>query len=52
MIGVKKYVKKTGVTDDIITLEKAEYYSHTLSEVVDGKNRNEWVLITRSRNGK
>ena len=29
--------KKTRVTDDIITRDKNEYYSHTLAEVVDEK---------------
>ena len=42
----------TGVTDDIINLDKTEYSSHSLAEVVDGENRNEWILITRSRTGK
>ena len=34
-------VNKTVVTDDIITLDKTEYSSHAIAEVVDGKNRNE-----------
>ena len=33
----KKNVKKTGVTDYVITRDKTEYYSHTIAEVVDGK---------------
>ena len=37
----RENVKKTGVTDDIVTCDKTEYSSHTLSEVVDGRNRNE-----------
>ena len=36
----KGCVKKTGVTDDVITRENTEYSSHALTEVVDGKNRN------------
>ena len=30
-------VKKNGVTDDVITCDNTEYYSHTLAEVVDEK---------------
>ena len=45
-------VKKTGYMDDVIAHDKAEYSSHTLTEVLYGKNRIEWVLITRSRTGK
>ena len=37
----RENVKKTGVTDDIITHDKTEYSIHTLTEVVEGKNRNE-----------
>ena len=37
----KENVNKIGVTDDVITHDKTEYSSHTLSEVVNGKNRNE-----------
>ena len=44
--------KKTGFTNDVITRDKTEYSSHALTEVVDGKNRNEWVLIKRYRNDK
>ena len=48
----RENVKKTGVTDDIINRDKTEYSSHALSEVVDGTDRNEWVLGTRSRTGE
>ena len=34
-------VKKTGVTDDIITRDKTEYSIHSLAEFVDRTNRNE-----------
>ena len=44
--------KKNGVTDESIARDKTEYPSHTLTEVVDGKNRNEWVFITRYRTVK
>ena len=33
--------RKTGVTDDVITRNNSEYYSHTLAEIMNGKNRNE-----------
>ena len=48
----RENVNKTGVTDDVITHDKTEYFSHALAEVLDEKNRNEWVLITRSSTGK
>ena len=38
----RENVKKIEVTDDIITRDKTEYSSHTLTEVVNGINRNEW----------
>ena len=47
-----EYVKKTRVIDDVFTCDNTKYSSHTLSEVVDGKNRNECVLITISRTCK
>ena len=31
------FVNETGVTDDVITCDKTEYSSHTITEVVDGK---------------
>ena len=37
----RENVKKTGVTDDVITCDKTEYSSHILDVVVDGINRNE-----------
>ena len=45
-------VENTRVTDDVITHNKTEYSSHTLAEVVDGKHKNDWILITRSMTGK
>ena len=45
-------VKNTGVTDDVINRDNTEYSSHALVQVVNGKNRNEWVLITRYRTVK
>ena len=48
----RENVKRTGVTDDVITCDKTEYSSHTITEAMDGGNRNEWILITRSSTGK
>ena len=45
-------VENTRVTDDVITHNKTEYSSHTLAEVMDGKHKNDWILITRYRTGK
>ena len=45
-------VKNNRLADDVITRYKTEYSSHALAKVVDGKNRNGWILITRSRTGK
>ena len=47
----RENVKNTRVTDDVITHDKTKYSSHALDEVVDGENRNKWILITRSRTG-
>ena len=46
------YVKNTRVADEVITRDKTEYYSHSLAEFMDGKNRNKWVLITRFSTGE
>ena len=37
-----------GVTD----CDSTEHSSHALANTVDYKNGNEWVLVTRFRNGK
>ena len=47
----RENVKKTGVTDDLITYYKIEYSSHALAEVVDGKHKDNCILIMRSRTG-
>ena len=44
--------KNTRVTDDVISRDKTEYSSHALAEVMDGKHKNYWILVTRSRIGK
>ena len=40
------------VTNEVMERDKTEYSSHALAEVVDGENRNDWILVTRSRVGK
>ena len=45
-------VENTRVTDDVITHNKTEYSSHALAEVVDGKHKNDWILIIRSSTDK
>ena len=45
-------VKNTRVTNDVITHDKIEYSSHALAEVMDGKHKNYWIFIMRSRSGK
>ena len=45
-------VKNTRVTDDIISHHNTEYSSHALAEVVDGENKNYWILIMISKIGK
>ena len=45
-------VNNTRVTDDFITRDKTEYYSHALSAVVNGKYKYYWILVTRLRIGK
>ena len=37
----RENVKKKGVTDDIITYDKTEYFIHALDEVKDGTKRND-----------
>ena len=53
-VEIKKLicVKNNRVTDDIIICDKNKYYSHTLAEVMDGKHKNDYLLVTRSRIGK
>ena len=40
------------VTDEVITRDKTEYSSQALAEVVDGKHKNDWILIMRSKGSK
>ena len=46
------FVKKTGVTDEIMKHENTEYSSHALAEVMGGENRNDCILVARYRIGK
>ena len=32
--------------------DSIEYYSHTVADAVNNENSNDWILVTRSRNGK
>ena len=42
----------TSVTDEVINRYKTEYSSHALAEVIDGKYKNDWILVKRFRIGK
>ena len=44
--------KNTCVTNDKITKYKTGYFSHALAEVVDGKHKNDWILIMISSTDK
>ena len=46
------YINDIRVIDEIMEHGKTKYSSHALTEVVDGENRNDWILVTRSRIGK
>ena len=48
MIGVKI----TRVADEVMECDKTEYSIHSLSKVVDGENRNDWILVKIYRIGK
>ena len=45
-------VKNNRVTYYGISHDKTEYSSHALVEVMDGKHKNNWILVKRSRIGK
>ena len=40
------------VLDGVNYCDLNEYFSHELANAMNQENRNEWVLVTRSRNGK
>ena len=45
-------VKNNRFMNDVINGDKTEYSSHKLTEIVDGKHNNDWILIERYRTGK
>ena len=45
----RENVKNARFREDLFKHDKTEYYSHTLAAVADGVNRNDWILVTRSR---
>ena len=45
-------VKNNGVMDGVMDFDPLECYSHSRANKVNQENRNEWVLVARSRNGK
>ena len=48
----RENVKNARVTEDVITCDKTEYSIHSLAEVMDGKHKNDWILIMIYRTGK
>ena len=48
----RRNIKSIRVSDKIIERDKTEYSSHALADVMYGENRNDWILVTRSRIGK
>ena len=48
----RENVNNKGVIDVFVDCDSTEYFSHTLTEFVDGENRNDWILVTRSSIGK
>ena len=45
-------VKNIRVTDDVINCDNTEYYSHALMNFMDGKHKNNCILVTRYSIGK
>ena len=45
-------VNDKGVSDGIMNHDSTEYYSHTLAYAVNKENMTDWILVTRSSNGK
>ena len=48
----RENVKNTSITDDAIKYDKTEYSSNSLAEVIDGENKNDWILVMRYRIAK
>ena len=45
-------VNNNRVMDEVIIHNKTEYSSHALAEFVDGKHKNDWILIMISSTAK
>ena len=45
-------VKNNGVLDGVIDCDSTEYSSYTLANDVNQEKSNDWILATRSKNGK
>ena len=44
--------KNNGVIDVVTDYDSNEYSGHAFTNTVNQKNGNEWILVTRTRNGK
>ena len=45
-------VNNKGVLDGVMDRDWTECSSHALAGAVNKEYRNDWILVTRSRNGK
>ena len=52
METVRDNVKNNGVLNGVIDRDLTGYFIHARADVVNEGNRNEWILVTISRNGK
>ena len=48
----RQNVKNNKVLDGVMDRDSTEYSSHTLTDSVNKENRNDWIFVTISRNGK
>ena len=44
--------KNNGVLDGVIDCDSTEYSSHTLADAVNKEIRNDWIMVTRDKNGE
>ena len=44
-------VKNNEVLDGVMDHYLAAYYIHALADAMNKENRNDWILVTRSRKG-
>ena len=44
--------KNNGVWDGLIDCDSTEYYSHALADAPNKEIRNNWILVTRYKNGE